>query len=336
MIKKINKDNLQKLVESWLGSGKSIVAPVRKGMKTVFSAVKKFDEIDLSYIQTVMSPKAVFFPSTEELLKYEREGGSYKVIEISEPQNEVILFGVKPCDAAGMNYLGEFFLRENTDKYIQLRKDKTTIVGLSCKTADEYCFCTSVGLSPSETKGSDILITDMGNEFYAEIITEKGESIYNENTSLFSDTPEVDKSKFTANPEKKFTIDDAVELAGKFDALFNSPAWVDESLACLGCGACAFSCPTCTCFDMQDEKFGNNGRRLRTWDTCGLGLFTLHASGHNPRHVQSERWRNRVMHKFDYSVKNIGEISCVGCGRCIRACPGGMNIADTFKRLTES
>jgi ferredoxin len=31
--------------------------------------------------------------------------------------------------------------------------------------------------------------------------------------------------------------------------------------------------------------------------------------------------RQRVFHKFDYGRKNFGLPFCVGCGRCIEACP---------------
>jgi succinate dehydrogenase/fumarate reductase-like Fe-S protein len=54
--------------------------------------------------------------------------------------------------------------------------------------------------------------------------------------------------------------------------------------------------------------------------------FTLHASGHNPRSSKRERFRQRVMHKYVYIPKNFGLTACTGCGRCIRSCPGGINI----------
>jgi hypothetical protein len=43
------------------------------------------------------------------------------------------------------------------------------------------------------------------------------------------------------------------------------------------------SCPTCWCFDIQDETRGKSGVRMRNWDSCMYPLFTLHGSGHNPR-----------------------------------------------------
>jgi hypothetical protein len=66
--------------------------------------------------------------------------------------------------------------------------------------------------------------------------------------------------------------------------------------------------------DIQDEADTRGGQRLRAWDSCGLRLFTLHASGHNPRSKQSQRWRQRIYHKFAYYPDRFKTLGCVGCG----------------------
>ena len=104
-------------------------------------------------------------------------------------------------------------------------------------------------------------------------------------------------------------------------------------MACLGCGACAYACPVCHCFDLQDESDKKECRRLRNWDSCGFGLFTLHASGHNPRPDQSARWRQRVTHKFSIYPQKFKTLACTGCGRCSRLCQAGMAIAETCERI---
>ena len=109
--------------------------------------------------------------------------------------------------------------------------------------------------------------------------------------------------------------------------------WLEQSLRCIGCGTCAYVCPTCGCFDIQDLFDGKRGMRKRSWDSCGFDLFTLHASGHNPRSVQSQRWRQRIMHKFQYMFEKDNVIGCVGCGRCSRSCSVNMNLKNHLINL---
>jgi heterodisulfide reductase subunit C len=114
------------------------------------------------------------------------------------------------------------------------------------------------------------------------------------------------------------------KLLSLFD---NMEFWEDVSAKCISCGACTYLCPTCYCFNITDEQSGAQGVRLRTWDNCMSHLFTMEASGHNPRPTKAHRLKNRVGHKFSYYPDiHDGNIACCGCGRCIKSCPSSVDI----------
>ena len=87
---------------------------------------------------------------------------------------------------------------------------------------------------------------------------------------------------------------------------------------------------------MDDEVKFSKGERVRNWDSCMYSLFTLHVSGHNPRSSQKERWRQRLMHKFNYGPNRTGDFLCVGCGRCVVHCPVNIDIRQLMKTVEEA
>jgi len=116
--------------------------------------------------------------------------------------------------------------------------------------------------------------------------------------------------------------------------LFAAPFWEGVSFSCINCGTCTYLCPTCWCFDIQDEVWGKQGDRIRNWDACMFPLFTLHGSGHNPRDKKVQRVRQRFMHKLKYYVDKYGDgVCCVGCGRCVQFCPVNIDIRRVCERM---
>jgi len=330
--KEISIDNLMKLLDSLREKGTKVIAPRDKNGKFFYSQTAAGYQLPEQYMQTVLSPKSAIFPRNEKFFEYQYAKKDVLVKDNTDFP-EIVVFGLRPCDVKAINYLTDFFLREYTDKQIKLRSEKTTLISVTCRNADEYCFCTSVGGDPTDSTGSDLHLTQVeGNKYYAEAVSQKGVAILKQYSELFSNTSEIDKSGYAAKIEQKF---DSSQIRVNLPNSYNEAFWEDYALACHSCGTCAFSCPSCSCFDIQDEADLNGGSRMRTWDSCAFSLFTIHASGHNPREVQSQRWKQRVNHKFNYSVINNNTISCFGCGRCIRNCPAGMNILDTLVAITE-
>jgi sulfhydrogenase subunit beta (sulfur reductase) len=331
----VRKDSLEKLFDILKQNSKTIYAPVTKNGKTTFNETSVFAGISTGYIQTTQSSKDIVFPRTEKLLDYSKnkDGMSVKGIDLQNIP-EVVLWGVRPCDASGIGELSAIFNWDYKDEIYNNRLSKVTVIGFSCNTADEYCFCTSVGSSPGNTAGSDILLTRMGEsgDYLAEIMSGKGHAIVSIASGLFEKSETGEKEKFLTEVPVKFNHE---AIRNKLDRFFESKEWIEQSLRCLGCGACAYVCPSCACFDIQDEAHGKNGLRIRCWDSCGFSHFTLHTSGHNPREVQSARWRQRIMHKFSYMPERLSVYGCTGCGRCSRACPVDMNILEHLISIQE-
>ena len=59
------------------------------------------------------------------------------------------------------------------------------------------------------------------------------------------------------------------------------------------------------------------------------------AGGANPRKVLGDRLMHRLMHKFSYFLDRYGIDMCVGCGRCVDAEAGGVDIRVVLKKLNE-
>ena len=121
-------------------------------------------------------------------------------------------------------------------------------------------------------------------------------------------------------------------------ATSTSPLWDKLAQACIGCGACTYLCPSCHCFDINDEVTGKSpltGARVRTWDNCQFPDFTMHSSGHNPREDTGARLRQRICHKLLYFVENHKMQQCTGCGRCITHCPVGIDIVKIANVMEE-
>jgi formate hydrogenlyase subunit 6/NADH:ubiquinone oxidoreductase subunit I len=278
------------------------------------------------------SAKEAFFPVCEDIMSYEKEGQKVELKDIDPARfPETVLVGVRPCDAVAIPVLDAVFSWDYKDEFFLERRRKTTIVGLACTKADDACFCTAVGYSPAESRGSDLFLIPLeGGKFRCQVITDKGKVLLERYKALFG-SEEGGKAIPLAQPAMAKL--DLVKIRQWLVQNFESDFWKEIAARCVGCGACAFICPACHCFDISDEGSTEKGVRRKHWDACGFGKFTNHASGHNPRDVQPQRYRNRVMHKFKYYDDKFGQTLCTGCGRCVRACPVGIDIAAIVEEI---
>jgi sulfhydrogenase subunit beta (sulfur reductase) len=284
------------------------------------------------------SAKKVVFPQTECMLKYSFQKNyedPEKValsLESTHPQAKTVVWGIPPCDVAGISFLEKVLTGSGYhDPYFKARRNECLIVALACQQPDNTCFCTAVGGSPVEAPDADLLLTRTDHEYVVEALTPQGAKLIDEKLFAMPDEDKLQaikqaKGAVRSSMASPFSIKSLPVVADKIRQAFENPYWKETVAGCLGCGICTFVCPTCYCFNIADESHGMRGERLRCWDACMFPLYSLEASGHNPRALKFQRYRNRLSHKFSYLITNNNTLGCTGCGRCIRQCPAGIDM----------
>ncbi|HJO93493.1 MAG TPA: 4Fe-4S dicluster domain-containing protein [Victivallales bacterium] len=321
----------------YLAENNELIAPVKGDNHIInFSHINNVNEVTLDFYNSNDAPKKLFFPQSEDLFAYTEDG---KILPPDlDFKKQRVIFGLRPCDTESIKLLDIIFDGEDyKDPYYVSKRKNTVIFSLACNRPQNSCFCTSFDIGPFHKNSSDVLVIDSEDKYIFDPASEKGKELIDKIPGLIDATKEEEfniqklAEKAESRIKEKFNLDG---LSDRLEELFNDDIWDEIHQPCMGCGICTFSCPTCHCFDIIDEQTDKNGKRVRIWDSCMNPSFTLEASGHTPRPSGRERMRQRIMHKFNYFYKNYGKFSCVGCGRCLRSCPGGLNIKKVIKRCS--
>ncbi len=339
-IKKVTKDSLNKWVDTLIAKQR-VYGPVAQWKNTRFN-FEQLDEADalrLDYDVVITSPKKFFQPQHEKLLTF-NENGAYQTVKDAE---QFILFGVHPYDAAGITQMDEVHTKVNYDAHYMARRDAATIVVVDVQNPSKNVFAACMGTAVVQ-EGFDILLTLVGKEYVVDARTAKGEKLMAD----LRDAAEADAISLARREQvwddawrflKKHVLKCAhthlPELLGKS---YEHPIWKQRSEKCYSCGSCVLVCPTCYCFDVQDDVDWNikSGERTRKWDGCMLSEFALVAGDHNFRKHREERYRHRFFRKGKYLWDRMGQIACVGCGRCITACTTDIaNPVEIYNTLLE-
>ncbi len=336
----LSKANLDALVLDLIGAGMRVIAPIQckdKGRNAVeYGTVQNPAEMLLAGNQPARPLKEVVFPPTETLFKWKQEKSLIQIEESPAAFKETVVIGARPCDAAALEIVDRVMGWDYRDDLWFGRRQAATIMTVACSQCDDSCFCTAVGLSPESNRGADWFLTPVDGGFDVEVLTQKGEALLERCKARCSETGNSAKPQVSGLDGKvRANLDLQPEkIRHWLENHFDDPLWKRVALRCHGCGACAFVCPACHCFDIVDEPEGiDHGQRRRNWDACQPALFTLHGSGHNPRKDQTARFRQRIMHKFNIYPARFGEVLCTGCGRCVRVCAAGMDLVAILSEI---
>lgn len=347
MDKILAKKDFPQWLKKLVGSH-TVYAPLPEGDIWNYKVVSDSANVNLDFLNTTVPPKGIIFPQREVFLEFQTSSGekgeTLEVTEVTPEDKPVAVFGVRPCDGKSFALQDKVFGGEFVDPYYSKRRNQTTLVGLACTTPPSpNCFCSSVGGSPHSKDGLDILLTDLGDRYFVESLTPKGEKLIGEAKALFPQAKPKDKKDaegIHAEAAKKLSrrIKDLDKVPEKLKGMFESPFWDDEAMSCLRCGICTYLCPTCHCFDLNDEVESSSplqGKRVRTWDTCQFPDYSMHSSGHNPRPNKASRLRQRMYHKFRYFADTHKNYLCTGCGRCVSLCPVGIDIIKVLEKVRD-
>jgi sulfhydrogenase subunit beta (sulfur reductase) len=310
-------------------------APVEQKGQFVFRPVTRWSEVRLDYTRTILPPKKYFLPPCETMLRFAGEAGYLPVMEGLDKR--LVLFGVHACDVYGLNLLDLVFGGKYQDPYYQARRKNIAIIGIDC-TPDEHCFCRSMR-ADFVAQGFDLFFFDIGNYYFTLVGTALGDDMVLATGSLFEPVTPADVDEYKRRSERKreaFRLDVEIrDLPEIFEMEYASDMWEGLGDKCLSCGSCSMVCPTCYCYDVNDaaELGSREGPRARTWDSCLFSTHALVAGGENFRKARSSRIKFRFYHKQRGFVAEYGRPSCIGCGRCITACPVKIDIIQVLNEL---
>jgi ferredoxin len=331
-MKKVKKQEIGRLLSQWQQEH-TVAAPSRESGTPELALWDGRDTAFLDwYRNTVVPPKEFFLPSVEKLFGFRKEEGCLNLEPpVTEP-GRLLIFGVRPCDARALSIIDMVFRDTYEDNYYLNRRKNTVLVGLGCTNPYDSCFCTSLGFGPGEASDVDLMLTDLGDEFIIEEITDKGRELISRTEGL-EDAAASDEAKATGAKEdaarKVSRKIDTAAIAERMPIGFEDDKYWEKTAAkCVSCGVCTFLCPTCYCFDINDEK----DARYRNWDCCSFPLYTQ-MPAENPREEKWRRVRQKVAHKYMFYPELFHKIACTGCGRCIRLCPVNWDITQTLEGL---
>lgn len=341
-IKLINQATLDAWVDDLI-TEQTVYGVQAEGDKFAFDRLQKASALRLDYDVTILPPKKYFQPQREVLMRFNRKTVTFESAVDSEP---FVLFGVHPYDMVAISQMDKVFTMDHFDKHYMARRTSATIVVSSVQTPSPDVFAACMGNATMKGRNDhDVLLTKLPDGNYiVDPRSEKGDKL----CEALAEAREADAASldqrekvWEANIELLRQHELKVEpedLPALLDRSRSHPVWEEKAELCYSCGSCNFVCPTCYCFDVEDEMSWDmeNGQRVRKWDGCMLEDFAAVAGGHNFRGKRSARYAHRYYRKGKYSWDMYGEISCVGCGRCISSCTARIaNPVEIFNTLAE-
>ena len=316
-----------------------LYVPKKAGEHYVFS---KYDpsaetEVESNNIRVCTPVKEFLFPLRELAAVFPEP------VE-PKPIRPFAIFGLKDCDLRSIEILDKVFLEEEfEDPFYVRRRENMFVISSDCFDPAESCLCNVLDGKPFAVSGFDLNVSKVRDGFIVEAGSDKGEEFVEKHSRLFSEAPEA---LLKERDEERSRTQKQLEQQNKklrFDAPIRevvesseeSDVYDVEAKNCIECQACTRICPTCHCFYLYDTSQKDYFAKMKMWDSCMRMAYAQVAGGANPHKMLGDRLKHRLMHKFVYFLDRYGINMCVGCGRCVDAEAGGVDLREVLKKLSE-
>jgi len=284
--------------------------------------------------------KSLFFKLRQDVGKHFEEEAA------PGPEPRAVV-GAMACDLASLKVLDRVFLEGDfVDPFYKALRENTLVVSCDCTEPKEVCFCTFVGGKPYAEGGYDLNLSPVEGGYVVEAGSASGEAVLKKSGAGLADATKAQQDEAASRRKrveesvdkqaKEFGLTSAEGLEEKVRRSRRGDIWKNLAEKCVECAACNFVCPTCHCFLLVDLQDKHGFQRFRNWDACLYPAFAREASGANPRARRAERLYGRVEKKFDFIKVNFDCWGCVGCGRCVEACAGDIDLRETLRELANA
>jgi len=334
-----NREKFELFLEKIVGDG-ILFANVEDDEGRVRFEKLPLDQLTRSFLEKargVETTKAFFFSPRAKVAEYP------SAAETEIPPAKMTILGIRACGLKALSILDKVFLEDDADPFYQAKRENSVIITCDCTEPWETCFCTEMGYTPYPESGFDLNVSILDSQILVETGSDRGEALLTEHAGLFGEADQalLDQRKTNRQAVVKQIQknNQAFGIKPPFQQTVSKNlgdgTWVKEGLAysCVECGACTHVCPTCRCFLLVDQPREDHAERAMVWDVCFYPGYWRMAGDLTPKPGLLHRFQNRFSCKFSYFVDNYEAIACTGCGRCIEACMGNIDIRQCLGRL---
>jgi sulfhydrogenase subunit beta (sulfur reductase) len=308
---------------------------------------RRLDPADLSSGADGVAPALKRIRASEPVKSFmfqprQQVGAFPDPLQTTEPAPRVLL-GIKNCDLIPLKVhdkiLGE---GEFKDPFYLAQRKNTILVVADCPAPEQSCFCNLLGLTPYAQEGADTTLSIVDGDWFFEV-GESGQGLVNAAPELFSRVTGETSEAAKRDEERRAGVATLNMInarpwnpdlpAAITSKLHDEAFWRKHADTCVECFGCLMGCPTCYCFLLYDQAKEKALERTRVWDACYEAAYARVGGGANPRAEFIKRFANRFDCKWNQFKRDHGMYACSGCGRCLKACMGKIDIRNVLGEL---